>query len=330
MEAATDSVSERQGRFARAGLWTVVAALIAAAGVSFIGRLVAAEVSTTEASEPRQTASDGGADAGLQANATDAAHGTFLSVDGSLSLTAASVQSRQAEPPHIDDAIDAGPSLGSRPEPSSGTGLSAARGERKATAKTAPTRLAPAGSSALPSVGIARERVTPPAVRSMLDYGLDADVGISGILPDAGVLLALRAARWLHVQGGVGHNGIALGVRGGVTIVNPFAPPLSLTCEGGHYFEGDANKVVRWFNTNVREVRSLRRFSYDYFNLLGGLELEGQHLSLYLRGGVTWMKTRVKDFAQSVQELGQVDLRASDPTVAYRGPTWKLGAYYFF
>jgi hypothetical protein len=170
----------------------------------------------------------------------------------------------------------------------------------------------------------------PSSPKAIGHYGLGADFGLSGPLPDAGLLLALRPFRWVQAQAGVGYNGLAFGVRGGATLVNPVAVPLSLTCEGGHYFEGDANKVARWFGNDVQEVGSLRRFSYDYLNLLAGLEFGGRDFSVYLRGGVSWMRTTIKDFAQSAHDVAHVDLQASDPKVSYRGPTLKLGTQYFF
>ena len=170
----------------------------------------------------------------------------------------------------------------------------------------------------------------PSSSTAVGHYGLGVDFGLSGPLPDAGLLLALRPFRWVQMQAGAGYNWLAFGVRGGVTLVNPVAVPLSLTCEGGHFFEGDANKAARWFSNNAQEVGSLRRFSYDYLNLLAGLELGGKNFSVYLRGGVSWMRTTIRDFAQSAQDAAHVDLQASDPKVSYRGPTLKLGTQYFF
>jgi hypothetical protein len=161
-------------------------------------------------------------------------------------------------------------------------------------------------------------------------YGLGLDFGLSGPLPDTGLLLELRPFRWAQVRAGVGYNWLAFGVRGGVTVVNPVIVLLSLTCEGGHYFEGDANKAIHWFSNDVQEIGSLRHFSYDYLNLLAGIELERRHFSFYLRGGVSWMHTTIRDFAQSAQDAAHVDLQASDPKVSYRGPTLKLGTQYFF
>jgi hypothetical protein len=159
--------------------------------------------------------------------------------------------------------------------------------------------------------------------------GLGLDMGVSGVLPDAGLLLTARPGSWIHLQLGAGYNGLSPGIRGGTTLINPLFIPLSVTVEGGHYFEGDANKAVHWFSPETRDVASLRRFSYDYLNLLGGLTLQGRHFCFYVRGGVTWMRTTVEDFAQSVNEVAQVDLQAADPTIHYRGPSAKIGVVVF-
>jgi hypothetical protein len=159
--------------------------------------------------------------------------------------------------------------------------------------------------------------------------GLGIDFGVSGVLPDAGLLLTARPGTWLHVQLGAGYNGLSPGVRAGVSLINPIVIPLSLTLEGGHYFEGDANKAVHWFSPDTRDITSLKHFSYDYMNLLGGLTIQERHFCFYIRGGVTWMRTTVKDFSQSVQEVAQVDLQAEDPKVHYRGPSAKIGVIVF-
>ena len=181
-----------------------------------------------------------------------------------------------------------------------------------------------------PPVAGVYDHVIPGTRSHPLQVGVAADIGLSGPLPDAGLLLALRPIRWLQMQAGAGFNGFALGVRGGVTLINPLLIPLSLTGEAGHFFEGDANRVVRWFDSDVQAVGALRRFSYDYLNVLGGLEIGGRHFSFFVRGGVTWMRMTVRDFAQSVHDIARVDLQSSDPQVTYRGPSFKLGTQYLF
>jgi hypothetical protein len=196
---------------------------------------------------------------------------------------------------------------------------------------TTPSRPVPVPPS-VSSVGAAPERKSDDDARGRRKLpllGLGIDLGVSGLLPDAGLLLALRPYRWAHGQLGPGYNGIALGIRGGVTLISPIAFPLSVTLEGGHYFEGDANRVVHWFNSETKSVASLRHFSYDYLNLLGGLVIEGRRFSFYFRGGVTWMRSTVTNLGQSVNEAAQLDLQAADLKIHYRGPSAKLGLIVF-
>ena len=128
----------------------------------------------------------------------------------------------------------------------------------------------------------------------------------------------------------MGFNGIGFAIRGGATLVNPFVLPLSLSWEGGHYFEGDANRIVRLFSSDQPEVASLKRFSYDYMNLLVGLEVGTRRFTFYLRAGLTWMSATVKDFQESVNDLAHIDVVASNPQLHYQGPALKLGTIVFF
>jgi len=197
-----------------------------------------------------------------------------------------------------------------------------------------PGPLNAAGPSAAGATGpgagtLAASSSAAPEAQKIRWLGVNADLGVSGVLPDTGLLLALRPVRWAHGQIGIGYNTIALGFRGGVTLVSPIVFPLSLTLEGGHYYEGDANRVVHWFNSGTRDISSLRHFSYDYMNLLAGLALQSRHLTFYIRGGVTWMRTTINNFAESVNDVTQVGLQADDPKLSYRGPSAKLGLIVF-
>jgi hypothetical protein len=171
------------------------------------------------------------------------------------------------------------------------------------------------------------ERAVPGPV--LRHFGVGIDFGLSGILPDAGLLLTARPVRWGQLQLGAGYNGFAPGVRGGLTVCNPFVIPLTLTWEAGHYFEGDANRLVHWVDSNAKSNVSLERFGYDYMNLLGGLSVGDRDFAFYLRFGITWMRTTVHGFEQAVRETTKLDVTASDPTIHYRGPALKVGFDYF-
>jgi hypothetical protein len=188
--------------------------------------------------------------------------------------------------------------------------------------------LSPQRGAGVVSAEVHAQAQAPAVARTPL-AGVGLDFGVSGVLPDAGLLLTVRPASWAHLQLGPGYNGLSFGIRGGATVVNPIAIPFSLTLEGGHYYEGDANQAVHWFSPQTNDVASLRHFSYDFVNLLGGLVFQGRHVCFYIRGGVTWMRTTVKDFGQSVREVAQIDLQAADPKIHYRGPSAKIGLLVF-
>jgi hypothetical protein len=194
-----------------------------------------------------------------------------------------------------------------------------------------PTSVQPRGQDHEPSDIVAKPKYSPGQAphRHFGHFGLATDFGISAVLPDAGLWLVARPVRWGEVQLGGGYNGLAFGLKGGISLVNPFVIPLSVTGEAGHYFEGDANSVVQWFKSDAKYNASLSRFSYDYMNLLGGLSVGQGDFAFYIRGGVTWMRTTVRDFQQSVRDATKSDLTVSDPVIHYRGPALKIGIHYF-
>jgi hypothetical protein len=161
--------------------------------------------------------------------------------------------------------------------------------------------------------------------------GAGLDLGLSGPLPDIGVMAAYEPFRFLRVAGGLDHNLIGFGVKGSVSVINPFVVPLSLTTEFGHFFETDANGTVRKFNSKQKmDVASLKKVGYDYVNLLLGFEAGSRLIRFYLRAGTTFTRATASDFQQSLTQSGVVVSRASDPEISYQGPTFKLGLFFFF
>jgi hypothetical protein len=159
--------------------------------------------------------------------------------------------------------------------------------------------------------------------------GLGLDLGVSGPLPDAGLLLIGRPARWAHLHAGPTTNFLAFGARAGITIINPFFVPLSLTCEAGHFFGGNANHAKRWFSSDTNDIALLDNFSYDYMNLLGGLVFGGTHVVFFMRAGPTWMRAKVQNFQRTVYDASKIEVQSSDPKLSYRGPSLRLGLLFF-
>src|SRR5438477_8211508 len=115
-----------------------------------------------------------------------------------------------------------------------------------------------------------RDAAPSAAAPTLPKIGLMTDAG----LPD-GVngSLVFRPARWVRAHVGGGYNMISSGVRGGVTLA-PFGWGPSVSLEGGHYFEGNANGLARKAaGADFKDSAVLERVGYDYANGHLGLEL---------------------------------------------------------
>ena len=136
-----------------------------------------------------------------------------------------------------------------------------------------------------------------------------ADVG----LPDgAGASLVYRPASWVRLHGGGTYNMISSGVRAGASFI-PLGWGPSLTVEGGHYFDGDANGLVR-------------RFAHL------GLELGFRRATFYLHGGMSFIRASVHNIDRAIQSETAGDGSSStqlsvkqDPTIRAFTPSAKLG-----
>jgi hypothetical protein len=167
--------------------------------------------------------------------------------------------------------------------------------------------------------------------RKQVPYiGGGIDIGLSGPLPDLGVMAAYEPRPWLRLGAGVGTNLIGLGVKGSVSLINPYFLPLSLTGELGRYFEADANAAIRRFASQEDDVASLKHVGYSFANALVGLEGGSDSVRFYVRGGATFVRARVSSFTQTLQESDVSVSRATDPEISYAGPTFKLGFFVFF
>jgi hypothetical protein len=174
-----------------------------------------------------------------------------------------------------------------------------------------------------------RDQRLAPRDRHYLGAGLD--LGVSGPLPDIGILAAYEPYRFARVAAGLDHNFVGLGIKGDLTLINPFVVPVSLTAEFGHFFETDANGVVKKFAKKQKDdVASLKKVGYDYTNLLLGFEAGSQMTRFYVRVGTSFVRARASDFQQTLQMNNVMVSRASDPKISYQGPTFKLGFFFFF
>lgn len=134
-------------------------------------------------------------------------------------------------------------------------------------------------------------------------FGLMADVGV----PDGGTASIMVRPAWpLRFHAGVSHNVVSYGYRAGVTLSPlPWAVSPTFTVDYGHYFEGDANSVVRMFSGD-EEFSSplLERVGYDYGNAHLGLEFGRERFTFYIHGGVSLIRTQVHGIDE---QLGESD-----------------------
>ena len=121
---------------------------------------------------------------------------------------------------------------------------------------------------------------TMPKLGAMLDMGVPDGI-VGGV--------SYRPQPWLRVQVGAGSNAVSPGIRGGVVFL-PFGVGPSLTLEAGHYFEGDANGLLRSVvGAEYRDNRMAERVGYQFANLHAGFDIGEERFTFFLHGGVSYL-----------------------------------------
>lgn len=147
--------------------------------------------------------------------------------------------------------------------------------------------------------------------------GMNFDVGA----PDGAALgVVVRPhLNWLRLNLAGSYNGLAPGVRGGLTLdpINfPVAP--TATFEYGHFWDG-----------TVPGVHQSPEVGYDYANLHVGLEFGKRDVwRFYLRGGATWIDAHAGGFQSTINLPNGVSV--GDPTIQGWLPSGKLGFAIYF
>lgn len=189
-----------------------------------------------------------------------------------------------------------------------------------------PVGTAPAAGERAPAIDNELTSARPlPCWGAMLDVGA----------PDgATASVVARPLRWLRLHAGAGTNSMSAGVRGGVTVV-PFAVGPSLTLEAGHYAEGNANQLTRRLGIGgSTDNPTLARVGYDYVNAHAGVELGLERVVFFLRGGFSYIGTRLHDVGGALQgatPAGQDSSQQTtiivkqDPSIRVITPSAKLG-----
>ena len=158
--------------------------------------------------------------------------------------------------------------------------------------------------------------------------GVMADVG----LPDgAGASLVVRPAKWLRLTGGGTYNLISSGLRAGASLL-PFGWGPSLSVEGGHYFDGDANGLIRRFaGASYQSSAVLERVGYDYANAHLGLDLGFRRVTFFVHAGFSYIRATVHNVDGAIQSGMSSDSSSTtlsvnkDPIIRAITPSAKLG-----
>jgi hypothetical protein len=159
-------------------------------------------------------------------------------------------------------------------------------------------------------------------------FGAMLDVG----LPDGTMAsFVFRPISLLRLHAGVGYNAVSPGFRIGAALL-PFGSGPSVSLDYGHYFEGDANGIAGTLTgTNEADSVLLERFGYDFVNLRAGMEIGGDTFVFFTRGGVSWVRTTIHEFAtlldsgnNSANENTSIVV-TKDPILSAFVPSFQLG-----
>jgi hypothetical protein len=147
--------------------------------------------------------------------------------------------------------------------------------------------------------------------------GMIMDLGV----PD-GVALGLvfrPQFDWLRLAAAGTYNGMAPGVRLGVTI-DPIAFPIAptLTVEGGHYWEG-----------RLPMINDAPSLSYSYANFHFGLEAGNRATyRFFVRGGASWIEGSTANFQSTAGGGGPA---IGNPSFnGWLAPSGKIGFAAYF
>ncbi len=183
-----------------------------------------------------------------------------------------------------------------------------------APSEAAPPSFVIAGPPSPDSAYDLAKAATP--VRRHRTFGMTMDIGV----PDGAALGIVVRPRfdWLRLAAAVTHNGIAPGLRLGVTL-DPIAFPIAptLTIEGGHYWAGP-----------LPMIQGSPSIGYDYANFHLGLEIGNRAtFRFFLRGGVSWVDM---SGAQAQNTSGNGSSIDNPSYTGWLAPSAKLGFSLYF
>jgi hypothetical protein len=153
--------------------------------------------------------------------------------------------------------------------------------------------------------------------------------------PDGfGIAVGARPLHWLRLHFGLLENMVSPGLYGGVTFIPlPYWISPTVSLEGGHFFEGNANALVGWFaHQSQLDLPLLRSVGYDFATAHVGVELGSRRCVFFLHGGASYVSGSLTHVQESLQPAaGSTTVVARAISVKVIGPSAKLGlAIYFY
>lgn len=175
----------------------------------------------------------------------------------------------------------------------------------------------------------------PPLVTQSPDSKSARRLTMVGLLVDAGVphgaaaSLVIRPFWFVRIDAGATYNYVNYGVRGGLTLY-PFRFPIvpTLHLEGGHTFDGNANKLAAKFGSvGTTEAILLRQVSYDYACAQLGVEVGSQNrFVFFIRAGLAYVSTELRNFQEALRAKdSSTSIEIANPKVRFTLPSANLG-----
>jgi hypothetical protein len=161
-------------------------------------------------------------------------------------------------------------------------------------------------------------------------FGMMTDVGV----PDgATASIVVRPLRQVRLNAGVGHNLVAPGVRGGVTVIpfgTWFAPTLAV--DYGHFSEGNANPAIQMITGDPTfDSKQLERIGYDYIDAHAGIELGRKWFTFYLHAGMSRISGTIHNLSSSPSDGSMTTVTFTrDPNVTLTTVSARLGIVFYF
>jgi hypothetical protein len=196
-----------------------------------------------------------------------------------------------------------------------------------------PDHSAPDQAAPAPAADASRaDPVRPPAPPSRTWLGLGVDAGIPNA---AGASLVVKPWGWLRLHGGLAHDVIGHGYRGGLTLVPGqwfLTPTLDLSA--GRFTKGDANRFAKGGGPGQQAL--LSRLTYGFASAQVGLELGSQRrFALFVRAGASYLRSRARGedvtaFAAEKARTAGTTIRSGDVRLTALVPSASAGFFLFF